>query len=118
MSLLTLTEYGHTNTSLLVGYVVPPLRAVFYCSLRFFPIVTHPKQNQIHLKLGNPATDTASHAEAKRDGGEGVWPLAAVPEPSLWPERERLWECFLVMTYSVVTKGESGLGKHSREMKR
>lgn len=72
---------------------------------------THPKQNQIHLKLSNPATNAASHSEAKRDGAKGVWPLTAVTEPSVRLKCERLWECILIMTDGIVVKRERGLEK-------
>lgn len=82
------------------------------CSVDVFrDISAHPKQSQIHLKLGNPATDAASHSEAKRDGPEGVRPDVAVTEPPLWLKRERLWEYVLIMTDGIVRKRESGLEK-------
>lgn len=74
-------------------------------------IPTHPKQSQIHLELSNPATDAASHSEAKRDGPEGVGPDAAVTEPPLRLKCERLWEYVLIMTDGIVRKRESGLEK-------
>lgn len=33
----------------------------------FLLLVTYLKQEQIHLELSNPATDTASYSKAKRD---------------------------------------------------
>lgn len=77
----------------------------------FFPLVTYPKQSQIHLKLSNPATDTASHSIAKWDGAKGIWPLAAIAEPPLRLKCGRLWECVFIMTDGIVTKRESGLAK-------
>lgn len=77
---------------------------------QFFPLpFTYLKQEQIHLELSNPATDTASYSKAKRDGAEGVWPLTAVSEPSLWLKCERVGECVLIMADGIVTKGERRL---------
>lgn len=76
-----------------------------------FPLVTYPKQNHIHLKLSDPATDTASHSKAKWDGAEGVWPLVAITEPPLRLKCERLRECVLIVTDGIVTKQERGLEK-------
>lgn len=75
----------------------------------FLLLVTYLKQEQIHLELSNPATDTASYSKAKRDGAEGVWPLTAVSEPSLWLKCERVGECVLIMADGIVTKGERRL---------
>lgn len=75
----------------------------------FLLLVTYLKQEQIHLELSNPATDTASYSKAKRDGAEGVWPLTAVSEPSLWLKCERVGECVLIVADGIVTKGERRL---------
>lgn len=77
---------------------------------------TYPKQSHIHLKLSNPAPDTASHSEAKRDGAKGVWPLTAVPEPPLRLKCERLWECVLIMTDGIEAKQERSLEEEQRKI--
>lgn len=81
------------------------------CYKWLFLLDTHPKQNHIHFKLGNPATNAASHSEAKRDGAKRVWPLTTITEPSLWLKCERFWESVLIMTDGIVTKREEGLKK-------
>lgn len=79
--------------------------------------VPHPRQNQIHLELRDPAANAASHPEAEGDAAEGAGPLVSIAEPPLRPEGERLGEGVLVMADGIVRKCESGLKNNSEETK-
>lgn len=71
--------------------------------------LTYPKQNQVHLKLGNPSADTASHSEAKRDRAKGIFHDTAITEPPLRYKCVRLWECVLISANGIVSKREGRL---------
>ena len=87
------------------------------CDVSSVDVTIYPEQKQIHLKLSNPPTQTASHSKAKWDGAKGIWSVMAVTEPPLWLKRERLWECLFIMTDGVVGKRESSLQKKPKRIK-
>lgn len=67
------------------------------------------EQKQIHLQLRNPAADTASDSESKRDGAEGVGPAVGVLQPPLRLKGARFGERVLITADGVVRKVESSL---------
>lgn len=74
------------------------------------------EQKQIHLQLRNPAADTASDSESKRDGPEGVGPAGAVLEPALRQKRGRFRERVLITADGIVRKVESSLENSDKQV--
>lgn len=79
--------------------------------------LTYPKQSQVHLNLGNPSADTASHSEAKRDRAKGIFRGTAIAEPPFRYKCVRLWERVLISANGIVSKRERRLKEQQEIVK-
>lgn len=72
-------------------------------------IPTYPGKGQVHLQLGDAASNTGTNPVTKGDGAEGVVRRAVSPEPALRQEPLRLGEVGLIVGHCVVSQDKEGL---------